>query len=511
VEDLAGHVIRTGADGRLKSMSAEQAHRTVDAAVATGNVVLHFHGGLVKEASGEQIARALLPVYTGAGSYPLFFVWRSGVLEVLAGNLREIIREELFDRIMRRVLRWTVGKVRQEEVGGRAISSVYAALPDQEEMLAEVGARSAAGNGVEPFWDVRPPIAAEDFGLSGDEQAAFERELAADARVQTALAGALQAAGIQTWGGEAGSREAIPEALPKPSQMDREVLAKIAAGEDAGARGIVSTVVLARKAAQALARVLGRYRDQTDHGAYPTVLEEILREFYVSSPAAAMWQAMKKETSDTFAQGTGDRGGRLVLDRLAEKVAAGARPKLTLVGHSTGAVFINNMLSEIAVRKLWPLDMKAQVCFLAPACTCEAFSEALGLAGQFIERFRMFTMTDQAEKADRLIGALYPRSLLYLVSGGLERNGQEPAHMPLVGLSRYLQPAERLPRLLGSSAARSARLAQVRLFLDSADRVVLSPTSAGAPEGQRAGALTHGSFDDDNLVRQSLAEMIGTR
>jgi hypothetical protein len=502
-------MIRTGADGRLKSMSAEAVRQAVDAAVARGNLVLHFHGGLVTEASGEQIAQALLPVYTGAGAYPLFFVWRSGLLEVLSGNLREIFREELFDRIMRRLLRWTIGKVRQEASGGRAVSRLSATLPDRDEMLAEVGARGSADDGAEPFAGVRPPTTA-DFGLSRDEQAAFEREMAADASVRAALAGALQAAGITTWGA-AGGREAVPEAPPRPSQMDREVLAEIAAGEDAGARGLVSIAVLARKASRTLAHVLVRYQDQTDHGAYPTVLEEILREFYLSSPGAAMWQAIKKETSDTFALGAGDRGGRLVLDRLAEKVEAGARPRLTLVGHSTGAVFINNMLSEIAVRSLWPPGMKAQVSFLAPACTCAAFSDMLGLADQLIERFRMFTMTDQAERSDRLIGGLYPRSLLYLVSGGLEREGHEAAHSPVLGLSRYLRPAEQLTRLLGSDAAKRARLDQVRLFLDWSDRVVLSPTSAGAPEGQRAGALTHGGFDDDDLVRRSLAAMIGGR
>ena len=318
--DLTTHLIRTGADGRLKSTSAEAVRQAVDAAVAHGNVVLHFHGGLVKAASGEQIAQALLPVYTGAGSYPLFFVWRSGVLEVLSGNLREIFREELFDRIMRRVLRWTVGKVRQEELGGRAVNALSAALPDRDEMLAEVGARGATGDGAEPFGHVRPPATADDFGLSRDEQAAFEREMVTDVGVQIALAGALQAAGFQTWGA-AGGREAIPEAPPKPSQMDREVLAEIAAGEDSEARGIISTALLARKAARALIRILARYQNQIDHGAYPTVLEEILREFYLSSPAAAMWQAMKKETSDTFDVGAADRGGRLVLDCLAEKVA----------------------------------------------------------------------------------------------------------------------------------------------------------------------------------------------
>jgi len=504
--DLAAHLLKTGADGRLKGMSAPDVIQAVDAAVAHGNLVLHFHGGLVNEAAGEQIARALLPVYADAGAYPVFFAWRSGLLEVLSGNLREIIREELFDRIMRRVLRWTVGKVRQEEAGGRAISFLAATLPDRDEMLTEIGLRGA---GAEPFADVQPPRGADDFGLSADEQAAFEREMTADPTVSTALAGALRAAGMTTWGAAAGAREAVPELPAKPSQMDTEVLAEIAVGEEAGARGLMSTAVLARKAARALERVLVRYRHQTEHGAYPTVLEEVLREFYVSSPGVMVWETMKKETADTFAAGAGDRGGRLVLDRLAERLRTGARPKLTLVGHSTGAVFINNLLADAAAGGLWPADVKVQVVYLAPACTCAAFADMLDVGEQLIERFRMFTMTDEAERSDHLIGALYPRSLLYLVSGALEREGHKAAHVPVLGQSRYLWPAGQLTRLLASDAAKHARLNRVRTFLAQRDRAVLSPTGAGAPAGQRAGARTHASFDDDDLVRQSLAALIG--
>lgn len=510
VTDLAGHVIRTGADGRLESMSAGAVKEAVEAAVARGNLVLHFHGGLVDAATGERIARALLPVYTDAGAYPLFFLWRSGLLEVLSGNLREIFREELFDRIMRRLLRWTVGKVRQEEMGGRGVSRLSATLPDPDEMLAEVGGRGSAGGGSEPFAGLRPSAAAGNFVLSGAEQAAFEREMAADSSVRAALKGALQAAGMST-GGEVGGRVPVPLAFPRPSQADPQVLAEIAAGQDAGARGLVSSAVLARKAARALTRVLERYNDQTDHGAYPTVLEEILREFYCTSPGAAIWQAMKEETVDAFAGGPGERGGRLVLDLLAETLRAGARPKLTLVGHSAGAVFVNNMLSDIAAKGLWPTGVKAQVAFLAPACTCAAFGDTLDQAGELIERFRMFTMTDQAERSDRLLGALYPRSLLYLVSGGLEREGRKAAHAPVLGLSRYFCPADQLTRLLGSDTGKRARLDQVRSFLEQSGRTVLSPTGASALEGQQAGACTHGGFDDDDLVRRSLAIMIGTR
>ena len=48
----------------------------------SGKLAVHFHGGLVGEKAGMAIANRLLPVYRSAGSYPVFFVWESGLLEM---------------------------------------------------------------------------------------------------------------------------------------------------------------------------------------------------------------------------------------------------------------------------------------------------------------------------------------------------------------------------------------------------------------------------------------------
>jgi hypothetical protein len=51
--------------------------------------------------------------------------------------------------------------------------------------------------------------------------------------------------------------------------IDEDVLAQIAKGtDDEGARGLVSTTVLARKALQVLRAVFLRYRTQTDSGVH---------------------------------------------------------------------------------------------------------------------------------------------------------------------------------------------------------------------------------------------------
>jgi hypothetical protein len=58
--------------------------------------------------------------------------------------------------------------------------------------------------------------------------------------------------------------------------------------------------------------------------------------------------------------------------------------------------------------------------FLAPACRLDLFAGSVARKPDRFAHFRMFTMRDENEKRDRLVPFLYPRSLLYLVSGALE-------------------------------------------------------------------------------------------
>jgi hypothetical protein len=75
-----------------------------------------------------------------------------------------------------------------------------------------------------------------------------------------------------------------------------------------------------------------------------------------------------------------------------------------------------------------------------------------------------------------------------------------------VGLSRYLGKGR--DKLLQSELGRAARLADLRDYLGADGLVVLSPTADDAPSGARASATSHGDFDNDPLVQQSLVELI---
>lgn len=304
------NIIVTGQNGELRGTNPDVIKDIVHQAVTRKRMVLHFHGGLVDEASGRDTAQRLTPVYEDAGVYPVFFVWRSGALEILKGNLLEIAREDLFERLLNRLLSWAVGKVRQPN-GGRSISN---ARPGKEELKNELAGRKRSTipeAGREPF---EGESVVGGVGLSQDEEAQFVLELQADPELNDLLAGAMAARDLAVV--DANGGRGVPVVPPRPSRMDESVLKEIAQGEADGARGLVSTAALARKALQVLRAVLSRYELGTDSGIYPTVVDELLRAFYFANAGGALWHAMKKETADTFEQG-GSRGGRLFLDALA--------------------------------------------------------------------------------------------------------------------------------------------------------------------------------------------------
>jgi len=268
-------------------------------------------------------------------------------------------------------------------------------------------------------------------------------------------------------------------------------------------------VTVARRAAKVLAAVIRRLRDKTDHGIYPTVIEEILRAFYMANAGERIWSIMKNDTRQTFEDSDEVRGGRYFLDALADLVRSGERPEITLVGHSAGAVFVGNFLKHVEKLRAdpndpFPADFKFKnVVFLAPACTFVEFKPVVERHADLFERFRMFTMYDANEAEDKLVSVLYPRSLLYLISGILEKDddGKSASDRPIVGMERYYARTD---------VYTQPEIEAVRKFVEERDsaRVVWSP-SAGGP-GMSSGAISHHLFDEDEQVRASMKALIST-
>ncbi len=490
--------IHSRENGRLASTTPDDIDGIVEAFKGQAKVVLHFHGGLVDEANGFRTAERLLPTYTAAGAYPVSFIWRSGLLETIRGNLPEIFSEDVFKTILRWVTRYAIGKVKQQP-GERALGVLQ--TPSGMDVEVELARRDAQQ---EPYAELAIPDDVEPLIDAELEQ--FQQELAADGELEAqrqAIVNALlpEPAITTSRGAVIRTRESAH------TLMSPEVVAELKAEAQPpeGERGLVSGGILIRKAAGVLIAVVKRFREKTDHGVYPTILEEILRALYLTNVGGAVWNFMKRDTEDTFADSSEVRAGRYFLDKLSELLATGDRPEITLIGHSAGAVFIDNLLNDVERRRgdpqdPFPEDFRFEnLVYLAPACTFTHCASMISRGDHLFERFRMFTMTDTAEQADWLVSFVYPRSLLYFISGVLER---DPDHkstvLPLVGMQRFY---------LGTSSAADAAVVTVRDFvISSADRAVWSPGDRGV--GLSSGATTHTAFDDDPKVLASIADLI---
>jgi hypothetical protein len=245
--------------------------------------------------------------------------------------------------------------------------------------------------------------------------------------------------------------------------------------------------------------VILRFVRGRDHGLYPTVVEEVLRELYLADFGAWVWSGMKDVAGAMWATNQAPINddahvGSYFLDKLAAYQKSNPGLAVDLIGHSAGSIAICQMFRAAAHRGI-ALSVR-NVIFLAPACTSELFHQEIVSHPQRFAAFRMFTMSDAYESKDQLVPGVYTRSLLYFISGVLEQE----ADVPLAGLQRDL--SEKPPY-------DAANLISIATWLQDAgkNRIVLSVTSGSTP-GLISASTTHGDFDDDPLTRESLKAII---
>ncbi|MEO1035260.1 MAG: alpha/beta hydrolase [Pseudomonadota bacterium] len=498
------HLIKTGADGRLDGTSTAQIDKLIRRLSKEQRVVIHLHGGLVSTNNGIASAAELEPEYEAAGAYPVYFIYRTGLLEIVRNNLGEIAREKIFQRLLVKIIKFVMGKL--TDFGGRSTSAALA-LPTEREVRIEL---QKCRQNIEPFVAVAPAPAAATTGrggaaavrgLTATEKEQFLDDLSTDPDLQTELQEIINGAGDVVGEHSRMAARAGGSAASRATMMSEHVVHELVGdGSAKDARGVYSSAKFFAHAMKVLGRVISRFRSGRDHGVYATVVEELARELYLDNVGRLVWNTMKKETAQTFESGSaGDvRGGRYFVDALSQMVAASENPpEITVVAHSLGSVFACNLMADIRkaqkdAQHPWPKDYLVEnLIFLAPAVEHSVFAKTIGRDSAAFRHFRMFSLNDTLESGYWEVPVVYPRSLLYLVSGAFEETdkGDGAFDRPLVGMQRYHTRA---------TVYRMADVKKVRNHLNvrGLARAVWSETPANARAGQRSDAIEHATFND---------------
>jgi len=402
----------------LKRIFADIARRRPE------RLVLHFHGGLVSQQDAIASARKLVGEYKESGAESLFFVWESGVTEIISQKLPQIFQENLFQTIHVKVSQFVKAKLekllRQEGARGPGLPIDF-----EETIQKDIDKGSGMFSEI-PIEDIPPDAAPDpDGALTEDEKKEIEKSIDRDSNLRrelSAIAAARLPVGPAAKGADA--------TTPKSTLMDNEVLEEIVPPVAEGGRFALSTIVLGKHIVWIVSAVVWRLVKRRDHGPYLTIVEQIMREFYVRAVGRSLWTGMKRSIERAFGFEP-DCGGSALVKEMQGLWQSGVRPRVTLVGHSAGAIYVARLLR--ALHEKMDESFRVNVALIAPACTFGTLAPALDQAGKRVANLRIFGMGDTIERADAIAGAVYPASLLYFVSGVLEDNRDEP----LVGMERY--------------------------------------------------------------------------
>ena len=503
-------------DGVLDPPPATQLQPLKEALARGGcKLALHLHGGLVDQKAGEAIAKRLSGgppkgFTIGPEWEQAYVVWRTGALESVGANwtelldrqLQQVSADDLFKTLLVKVLKFAgdhFGPAAPGRGGGDA------ALLTETEIKARL--MDGGLDGPDPFADLDrsaafrsadPRGGGRGMAMADPDEAAIAFALSIDpdiAKRAADIAAADHAAGRGP--ASAGDHTAGERTL---TTVDPGIAAELAApGSEPAARSLISSanivIAIARHGAAIVLRVVRRFRSGRDHGLYCTCIEEILRELYGDRIGIAVWGFMKQDGADHF------RPGRFG-DQLLDIIRMHPPERMVITGHSAGSIFATELLLAAAAKGVpGPFD----VAFMVPAVRIRRFAEALTKARAQIGRFRLFAMHDALEQNDALLSKaprLYPRSLLYIVSGLFEASDGAPApDAPLLGMERFLGMD---PNLLSEREERAA-LSAVLAFLATAQNGVVYSKSEGQAAGLNTLSISHGDFDAEAQTLASVS------
>lgn len=493
--DPNNHIIHS-ANGQLKQTTRDDVRRIVKLALdsqSPSGIVVHFHGGLVSESSARESAeKRLYPLYAERSkAYPIFFVWESGFFEAPLNNLGEIAMEGIFQEFLKKAAAWAMKKL-PSDIGFKGGSGVNI---NEEELRNDFDAWFSMQRDTPPPQLEKLPgvtdaaLSTRTKGISLDEEelaALIEESIAEDDKFKNAVEAVYN--GLYAKGLPQPATRGLGTSISTVSLIDKEAAGRLFQYDTATTKGFgpISWFKVAKAVASIVLRVISRFRAGRAHGMYVTLVEEVLRELYVDKIGqAGWWDRMKGDTADAFKDGQ-DYCGTAFLTELKAQLDGGAVPpnKITLVGHSTGAIYICNLLKAAA--RLAP-SLHFDIIFEAPAATHALLASTVAAHGSRISHFRQFGMSDERESSDVLVPVIYLSSLLYFISALLEHDPDEP----LVGMVRYLDK-----RGVYNPDAFPNVASCRQFYARYSNSLVCSPSNAGP--GLESDGKHHGEFDDQD-------------
>jgi hypothetical protein len=344
------------------------------------HLCVFFHGGLVDESSGLDSAHRLAGNYGQAGAYPLFFIWRSGLLDALKALLRKHADSPAFNAGAYHAVTLVAAKI-------NAALDQEKTLKSHARRKPKAGTLKALEAFAEPYdqaWATR--TSAVQLGCSSSELDQFARFLIDADKIR-------------------GKR-------PPPTFLPGNL----------------------RGEANPLSRILHRFNTGHDHGLYTTVIEELFIALRVNELAGLIWNEMKVLIEDSFKDDS-QAGGTAFLNHLCELWKGKPNFRVTLIGHSAGSIYVQRFLEELDARLPGSSTARVEVILVAAAMTFERMYQGLAVWPRRVSGLRVFAMDDFREGNYWEVPLVYDKSLLYIVSGLCEVD--KDADKPLVGMQRY--------------------------------------------------------------------------
>ncbi|MCB0129345.1 MAG: hypothetical protein KDD78_00790, partial [Caldilineaceae bacterium] len=236
-------------------------------------------------------------------------------------------------------------------------------------------------------------------------------------------------------------------------------------------------------------------------------LEPLARELY----GRLLWQETRE--IGRLATKNEQAGVRIFLRHLLRFLRDNPEFEVHMVAHGAGSVFFTPLVQLLAMptdHKVAAGPMKGrsghgvllQTCTLwAPASTIEDARESYlaALAHSGIDRFTVYTLTDQAERDDDCVD-IYHKSFLYLVAHALEKNICIPLlcpeGTPLLGMERHILDDRALNEL----------------FMSGKAEWVVTPNGYFEGSVNASGARTHIDFvRDEATLLSTIARIKGIR